>query len=116
MAFEAMHPGKQMIHVFLDNAPHHHARLVQQRPAQPGRRIKLHFLPVYCPHLDAIERLWALMHRHTTHNKCYASFTAFKAEVLGFLRDTVPGNWRQLYDEVADNFRVIDPAYFWVLA
>ena len=56
-AIEAMYPNKQLIHVFLDNARYHHAKLVQQWLAQPERRIKLHFIPVYCPHLDAIERL-----------------------------------------------------------
>jgi hypothetical protein len=53
----------------LDNARYHHAQLVQQWLAQRGRRIRLRFIPVYCPHLDPIERLWGLMHRHTTHNK-----------------------------------------------
>ena len=115
MAIEAMYPDKAMIHVFLDNARYHHAKLVQRWLAQPGRRIKLHFIPVYCPHLDPIERLWGLMHRHTTHNKCYAGSKEFKAAVLGFLRDTVPRNWRAFCDEVTDNFRVINPADFRVL-
>jgi transposase len=30
--------------------------------ARPGCRIKLHFIPSYCPHLNPIERLWGLMH------------------------------------------------------
>jgi hypothetical protein len=29
-AIAAMHPGKRLIHVFLDNARYHHAKLVQQ--------------------------------------------------------------------------------------
>ena len=29
--------------------------------------------PSYCPHLNPIERLWGLMHRNVTHNKCYAT-------------------------------------------
>ena len=47
------------IHVFLDNARYHHAKLVRQWLARPGCRIKLHFIPSYCPHLNPIERLWA---------------------------------------------------------
>ena len=31
-----MYPGKPMIHVFLDNARYHHAKLVQQWLARPG--------------------------------------------------------------------------------
>jgi transposase len=116
MAIAAMHPGKRLIHVFLDNARYHHAKLVQQSLAQPGCRIRLHFIPAYCPHLDPIERLWGLMHRHITHNRCYASFKDFKAAILTFLRDDVPRNWHCYCDQVTDNFRIIDPAGFRVVA
>ena len=51
-------------------ARYHHAKLVQAWLARPGCRVKLHFVPPYCPHLNSIERLWGLMHRHITHNKC----------------------------------------------
>src|SRR5450830_1650788 len=57
-SIEALYPMLALIHVFLDNARYHHARLVQEWLAQPGRRIKLHFIPTYCPHLNPIERLW----------------------------------------------------------
>ena len=116
MAIEAMYPGKRLIHVFLDNARYHHAKLVQQWLARPGCRIRLHFIPSYCPHLDPIERLWGLMHRHTTHNKCYASFKDFSRAVLTFLREKVPRNWHVYCDQVTDNFRIIDPGNFRVLA
>ncbi|MCK5366695.1 MAG: IS630 family transposase, partial [Gammaproteobacteria bacterium] len=58
MAIEALYPAMRLIHVFVDNARYHHARLVQEWLAQPERRIKLHFIPAYCPHLNPIERLW----------------------------------------------------------
>ena len=48
-----------LIHVFLDNARYHHAKLVQEWLALPGRRIKLHFIPTYCPHLNPIEGIEA---------------------------------------------------------
>ena len=115
MAIEAMYPGKRLIHVFLDNARYHHAKLVQQWLARPGCRIRLHFIPSYCPHLDPIERLWGLMHRHCTHNKCYAGFKDFTRAVLTFLREKVPRNWPVYCDQVTDNFRIIDPADFRVL-
>ena len=44
-ALEALYPLLAMIHVYLDNARYHHAKLVQDWLAQPGRRIKLHFIP-----------------------------------------------------------------------
>jgi len=73
MAIEAMYPGKRLIHLFVDNARYHHAKLVQAWLARPGCRIRLRFIPAYCPHLDPIERLWGLAHKHITHNRCYES-------------------------------------------
>jgi hypothetical protein len=54
-SIEALYPMLALIHVFLDNARYHHAKLVQEWLALPGRRIKLHFIPTYCPHLNPIE-------------------------------------------------------------
>jgi len=112
---ETMYPGMRLIHVFLDNARYHHAKLVQAWLSRSECRIKLHFVPAYCPHLNPIERPWGLMHRHITHNKCYASFKDFSTAMLNFLRDDVPRNWRTYCDEVSDNFRVIDPKEFRIL-
>ena len=66
MGIEAMYPHMRLIHVFLDNARYHHAKLVQASLARPGCRIRLHFVPAYCPHLNPIERLWGLMHLLST--------------------------------------------------
>ena len=87
-SIEALYPLLALIHVFLDNARYHHAKLVQEWLARPGCRIKLHFIPSYCPHLNPIERLWGLMHRNVTHNKCYATCAQFADATLGFLRET----------------------------
>ena len=111
-SIEALYPMLVLIHVFLDNARYHHAKLVREWLAQPGRRIKLHFIPPYCPHLNPIERLWGLMHRHVTHNKCYATCGQFADATLDFLRDKVPKNWGSFRDSVTDNFRVINPKDF----
>ena len=67
------------------------------------------------PASQAIERLWGLMHRHITHNKCYASFKDFSIAMLTFLRDDVPKNWDTYCDRVTDNFRIINPKDFRVL-
>jgi len=115
MAIALMYPTKRLIHVFLDNARYHHAVLVQQWLARPGCRIKVHYIPSYCPHLDPIERLWGLMHRHVTHNRCYATYNEFCRSVLHFLRAEVPKSWAVFCDSVTDNFRVINPADFRVL-
>ena len=79
--------------------------------------VKLHFVPPYCPHLNSIERLWGLMHRHITHNKCYATFREFSTAMLTFLREEVPKNWHHYCDAViTDNFRVINPTEFRIIA
>ena len=94
----------------------YHAKLVQAWLARPACRIKLHFIPTYCPHLDRIERLWGLMHKHITHNKCHETFKDFSDAILTFLREEVPRNWHRYCDEVTDNFRVISPEDFRILA
>ena len=115
-SIEALYPLMALIHVFLDNARYHHAKLVQEWLAQPGRRIKLHFVPAYCPHLNPIERLWGVMHKNITHNKCYENYNAFAEATLGFLREDVPKRWREFRSAITDNFRVIDPKTFRVVA
>jgi len=114
-SIEAHYPAMTVLHVFLDNARYHHAKLVQEWLAKPGRRIRLHFIPPYCPHLNPIERLWGLMHKHVTHNKCYATCRDFAAAAFGFLRQTVPKHWASFRDSVTDNFRIISPKDFRVI-
>ena len=116
IALLTMYPRKRVIHLFLDNARYHHAKLVQAWLARPGCRIRLHFIPTYCPHLDPIERLWGLMHKHITHNTCHETFRDFSGAFLTFLREEVPRNWRLYCDEVTDNFRIISPRDFRILA
>jgi transposase len=115
-AIEAMYPTKRLIHLFVDNARYHHAKVVQAWLARPECRIRLHFIPAYCPHLDPIERLWGLMHKHVTHNRCHQTFGDFKTAILTFLREEVPRKWHTYCDQVTDNFRVISPKDFRILA
>ena len=111
-----MYPLLALIHVFLDNARYHHAALVREWLAQPGRRIKLHFIPAYCPHLNPIERLWGVMHKSLTHNRTYPTYREFADAMLHFLRAEVPRRWGEFADSITDNFRIIRPASFRILA
>ena len=113
---EGAHTAMRLIHVFLDNAKYHKADIVKEWLAKAGRKIVLHFLPPYCPHLDPIERLWGLMHENVTHNRDYKTFGKFRKEVLKFLRHTVPRRWKRFRDRITDNFRVIHRADFRVIA
>lgn len=47
MTIEAAYPAMRLIHVFLDNARYHHAKLVKAWLARPECRIRLHFVPAY---------------------------------------------------------------------
>jgi transposase len=115
-SLEALYPLMVCIHVFLDNARYHHAKLVSEWLSRPGCRIKLHFLPAYCPHLNPIERLWGVMHKNITHNKTYATCKEFAEAALDFLREKVPRHWGKYSSTVTDNFRVISPKDFRVIA
>ena len=114
-SLESLYPLMVCIHVFLDNARYHHAKLVKEWLARPSCRIKLHFLPTYCPHLNPIERLWGVMHKNITHNKCYGTCGEFAETTLEFLRDEVPRRWAEFCDSVTDNFRIISPKDFRLL-
>ena len=114
-SLESLYPLMVCIHVFLDNARYHHAKLVKEWLARPSCRIKLHFLPTYCPHLNPIERLWGVMHKNITHNKCYGTCGEFAETTLEFLRDEVPRRWAEFCEIVTDNFRIISPKDFRLL-
>ena len=104
---ETAYPLQRCIHVFLDNARYHHAKILQPWLKATGRRVKLHFLPPYAPHLNPIERLWGVMHKFVTHNHHYAHFNDFTEAILNFFRETLPEKWPEFCDTVSDNFRVI---------
>ena len=112
---ELANPSMAAIHVFVDNARYHHAKVLQPWLDAPGRKVKLHFLPPYSPHLNPIERLWGVMHKWVTHNRHYATFNEFADAVLGFFRKTLPDKWQEFRDTVTDNFRVISLAKYKVI-
>ncbi len=114
-SLELLYPLMACIHLFLDNARYHHAKLVREWLSRPGCRSKLHFLPAYCPHLNPIERLWGVMQKHVTRNKSYETCTQFAEATLDFLRDKVPRSWPEFCDSITDNFRIISPKDFRLL-
>ena len=103
---EARNPHKSTIHVIWDTAGYHRCEAVKKWLARPECRIHLIRLPAYSPHLNPIERLWALLHRHVTHNRYYPTQKQFADAILDFLRETIPKNWREFRDQVTDNFRI----------
>jgi len=104
---EAQNTELSHIFVALDNAKYHHAKKVKDWLERTKSKITLVFLPPYAPHLNPIERLWAVMHKKVTHNKHYATFKEFADAILTFFRETLPSEWTDFRDQVTDNFRVI---------
>jgi transposase len=62
------YPHATMIHVVLDNFRIHSSKQVQAWMKENGHRIKLHFLPPYCPDHNKIERKWKDLHAAVTRN------------------------------------------------
>ncbi len=75
-----------MIHVVLDNYRIHDSKIVQAALAGFGGRIRLHFLPPYCPDENKIERVWEDLHANVTRNHTCRTMTQLLAEVRYYLR------------------------------
>jgi transposase len=93
------------VYIILDNAKHHHARLIRRwRLHHP--RFKFIFLPAYSPNLNLIERLWRFFHQQVTWNRYFETFEEFKRETLTFFK-----NLKQYEKELAtlmtDNFQLL---------
>jgi transposase len=102
--------------VIWDNAAYHKGPDVREFLARPECRIHLIQLPPYCPHLNPIERLWAVMHQCVTHNHHYPTQKQFADAILKFFRKTLPNEWNTFRNQVSDNFRVVTHEEFRVLA
>ncbi len=75
----------RMIHVILDNYVIHKTERVQQLLRQMGAKIRLHFLPPYCPNDNRIERLWQDLHANVTRNHRHRTMGALLEAVLRWL-------------------------------
>jgi transposase len=80
------HPKAKTIHVVLDNYSIHHTQQVEMTLKTPqGRRIKLHFLPPYCPDHNRIERTWEDLHANVTRNHRCESMKQLMQQVHRYL-------------------------------
>lgn len=112
---ERCNPDRRLIHVILDRGPVNRNKEVREWLKRSGCRIKLHYLPAYAPNLNAIERLWKLMHQHVTHNRYYPDFRSFAEAIMRFFTTTLPQNWQSFRDIVNDNFHIVRPEEFRVI-
>jgi putative transposase len=61
----------KVIHVVCDNVKTHKpegSRLVKQYLEEHGERVKVHYLPVYSPECNPVERVWWRLHEAVTRN------------------------------------------------
>jgi transposase len=73
------------VHVILDNYIIHKSRVALAWIAQHGRRLKLHFLPPYCPNENRIERIWLDLHANVTRNHQQRTIGALLRRVHAYL-------------------------------
>jgi transposase len=81
------YPHVRRIHVILDNYAIHSTEQVRLSLAtREGRRIRLHFLPPYCPDDNAIERTWQDLHANVTRNHRCADMQQLMRQARNYLR------------------------------
>lgn len=93
------------VYLILDNASHHHARLVK-RWIFHHPRFKLLFLPTYSPNLNLIERLWRFFHQKITYNHYFKTFDDFKTTTLDFFKNINIYD-KELQSLLTDNFQLV---------
>jgi transposase len=76
----------RVIHVILDNYRIHSSQVIGIALANFARRVRLHFLPPYCPDYNRIERAWQDLHANVTRNHKCPSMTKLMCEVRYYLR------------------------------
>ena len=82
---ERDYPNAKRIHIILDNYCIHHSQRTQIALAALGDRVRLHFLPPYCPDHNRIERLWRDLHDNVTRNHRCRSIDELIDEVRAYL-------------------------------
>jgi transposase len=81
----AHNPRAAVIHVILDNYRIHDSKITRAALAEFGGRIRLHFLPPYCPNDNRIERRWQELHSNVTRNHTCANIDDLMVEVRDYL-------------------------------
>jgi transposase len=80
------YPRARCIHVIADNFRIHTSKATEQALAAMGARIRLHFLPPYCPDHNPIERVWRDLHDNVTRNHRCRNMEELMEEVRAYLR------------------------------
>jgi transposase len=77
--------GLRVIHLILDNYIIHKSGVTRAWLREHGVRLRLHFLPPYCPNENRIERLWLDLHANVTRNHVCPTMAALLRAVHQYL-------------------------------
>jgi transposase len=80
------YPEAKKIHVILDNYGIHDSKIVEIALSHFAARIRLHFLPPYCPQHNKIERVWKDLHANVTRNHNRARISTLMKDVNYYLQ------------------------------
>ena len=80
------YPQAKCIHVILDNFRIHDSQKTKLAVAALAGKVKLHFLPPYCPDNNAIERVWKDLHDNVTRNHRCKTMQELMTEVYAYLQ------------------------------
>jgi transposase len=86
---QAHYEKARVIHVICDNYAIHDSGATRAALRQLPR-IRLHFLPPYCPDHNRIERLWQDLHANVTRNHRHASLLSLCSAVAEWLDAATP--------------------------
>jgi transposase len=81
----ACYPKAAVIHVILDNYRIHDSQITQAALRGFGGRIRLQFLPPYCPKDNKVERVWEDLHANVTRNHTCPDMERLMVEVREYL-------------------------------
>jgi transposase len=65
----------------MDNASYHYSVAVQAALSLFGHRVRIFWLPQYCPELNAIERFWRHLKQTAWANRLYTTVTDLRRNV-----------------------------------
>ena len=80
------YPEAKRIHLIVDNYGIHKSHFTKLLLAQCEGKVRLHFLPPYCPDENRIERVWLDLHANVTRNHQCRTMDELMKEVRHWLR------------------------------
>lgn len=92
-ALLSVYRGIRYIHLILDNDGIRKSAVVRAFLRTIGAKIRLHFLPPYCPQENRIERLWKDVHDSVTRNHRGRSLRELLGRVHRYLRSRFRATW-----------------------